>query len=74
MCAFCAAIPMSASVGAALAGKRKRVGKQDEAANRIASLPDDKKIVQVTVLVTGGLVVCSAIYHLIVMPRTGMII
>jgi len=70
MCTFCAAIPMSASVGSVLARKQSQ---REQASDLIesASTPRELPIRTITVLVTGGLVVCSAIYHLIVMPRTG---
>ena len=72
MCMFCAAIPMSASVGAALTGKQK--AKRLEAQARGESLPQESMpIGKLTLVVAGGLIVCSAAYHLVVMPQTGAI-
>lgn len=70
MCAFCAAIPMSASIGSVLARKQSQGEKASDLIES-ASTPRKVSMRSVTVLVTGSLVVCSAIYHLIVMPRTG---
>jgi hypothetical protein len=73
MCMFCALVPMSAAVGAAADGKRRQ--QRDQALQRgeppplAASLPVRKMAVGVT----GGFVVCAAVYHLVVVPHTGMI-
>ncbi len=72
MCMFCAAIPMSASVGIALAGKqneKRREGTKDGRNAMPTRLPMNKA----TLVVTGGLLVCSVVYHVIIMPRTGII-
>ncbi len=72
MCMFCAAIPMSASVGIALAGKqneKRREGTKDGRNAMSTRLPMNKA----TLVVTGGLLVCSVVYHVIIMPRTGII-
>jgi hypothetical protein len=73
MCMFCAAIPMSASVGTALA--RKQTQRFIEAqANGQTPAKQRLPMRNVTLAVTGGLIVCSAVYHLVVMPRTGVIL
>jgi hypothetical protein len=73
MCMFCAAIPMSASVGVTLARKQKarlrEVNTSDE-----KPLQTEAPIGRITFVVTGSLVVCSAVYHLVIMPRVGMIV
>jgi hypothetical protein len=73
MCVFCAAIPMSASLGAAMMGKQTEKRRQAEAHGN-PSPPDAISVGKVTVAVTGGLIVCSAVYHLVIMPRTGAVI
>ena len=73
MCMFCAAIPISVTAGAVLAGKQTEKRQQAEAKGEVLSsnaLPVGK----MTVVVTGGLLVCSAVYHLIIMPHTGAVI
>jgi hypothetical protein len=70
---FCAAIPMSASIGAAVIGKQKE--KRLEAQSRGEISPQSRvPIGKVTLVVTGSLVVCSAVYHLIIMPHTGAVV
>ncbi len=73
MCMFCAAIPMSASVGIALAGKQKKRLRQ---AGPSTTKPPraEVPIARITVAVTGGLVVCAVVYHLAIMPRVGAVI
>lgn len=73
MCMFCAAIPMSLSVGVALAGKEREKRHKTGGNSRTSSA---KYIVTYKgiVFVTGGLVVCSAVYHLVIMPHTGAVI
>jgi hypothetical protein len=73
MCMFCAAIPMSASVGTVLARKQRRCFLEAQAKGQISAY-DKLPIRNLTLATTGGLIVCSAIYHLVVMPRTGMIL
>ncbi len=73
MCVFCAAIPMSASVGVTLARKQKarlREAKATDEEQQQSELPVGK----ITVVVTGSLVLCSAVYHLVIMPRVGTIV
>ncbi len=73
MCMFCAAIPMSVSVGAALAGKQSE--KNLQAQSRGEALTSNRiPIGKLTAGVTGGLVICSVVYHLVIMPHTGAII
>lgn len=73
MCMFCAAIPMSVSIGAAVIGKEKE--KRLEAQLHGETLPQRLfPIGKVTLVVTGSLIVCSAVYHLAIMPHTGAVI
>ncbi len=73
MCMFCAAIPMSVSVGVALAGKQTERNLQ--AQGRGEKLTSNQvPIGKLTAGVTGGLVICSVVYHLVIMPHTGAII
>ncbi|MBI1281375.1 MAG: hypothetical protein GC179_24825 [Anaerolineaceae bacterium] len=70
---FCAAIPMSVSVGVALAGKQTERNLQ--AQGRGEKLTSNQvPIGKLTAGVTGGLVICSVVYHLVIMPHTGAII
>jgi hypothetical protein len=73
MCMFCAAIPMSVSIGAALAGKQRRAFRDAQTQGKPLSIRRDS-YPKTTLAVTGGLLVCSAIYHLVIMPRTGAVI
>lgn len=73
MCTFCAAIPMSASIGAAVMGQQKE--KRRQAAERGEPLPPNSVSAgKVTLVLTGGLIVCSAVYHLVIMPQTGAVV
>ena len=73
MCMFCAAIPMSVSIGAAVIGKQKE--KRLEAQTRGETPPQSRMpIGKATLVVTGSLVVCSAVYHLVIMPQTGAVV
>jgi hypothetical protein len=72
MCMFCAAIPMSASIGAAVIGKQK--AKRVEAQSRGQAPQNAIPVGKVVLAVTGGLVICSAVYHLVLMPQTGAVI
>ena len=70
MCIFCAAIPMSAAMGARIAGKQheqRQVSGETAAARHI---PMGK----IAVAVTGGLIVCSAVYHVVIVPHIGVVI
>jgi hypothetical protein len=70
---FCAAIPMSASVGAAVIGKQKE--KTLEAQSRGEISPQSRvPIGKATLVVTRSLVICSVVYHLVIMPQTGAIV
>ena len=73
MCMFCAAIPMSASIGAAVMGQQKEKRRQAEAHGEPLP-PNALPVGKVTLVVTGGLIVCSAVYHLIIMPQTGAVV
>jgi hypothetical protein len=69
---FCAAIPMSAALGAAATAKHAEKRRQAMARGKLVrfmSLPVGK----VSMAVTGGLIVGSVVYHLVIMPRTGAV-
>lgn len=73
MCMFCAAIPMSMALGAATTAKQAEKRKQAMSQGkpiRLIPLP----IAKVSIAVTGGLVIGSVVYHLVIMPRTGAVI
>lgn len=73
MCIFCAAIPMSAAMGAAIAGKQQEKRRQSQEIRE--ELPiRNISVGKVTVVITGGLLVCSAVYHLVIMPNTGAVL
>ena len=66
MCIFCAAIPLSATMGAAAAGKQRQ--------KRADLAPRPLPALKITAAVTGGLIVCSAVYHLVIYPHTGIVL
>ncbi len=73
MCMFCAAIPASVALGAAVTGKQKLRDQQVQnpgATSNSRRLPAGK----VTIAVTGGLIVCSVVYHLVIMPQSGAVV
>lgn len=74
MCMFCAAIPMSVSVGAALAGKQREKLHQAQIGGKTLSSIHRLPVGKTTLAVTGGLLVCSAVYHLVIMPHTGAVV
>ncbi len=63
MCSFCAAVPMSAAIGAAINGKQHRPQ---------SAAPKPIPVGKITLAVTGSLIACSAIYHLLIAPHTGI--
>ncbi len=73
MCMFCAAIPMSATVGVTLARKQE-VRLREAKASTNKPLQTEVPVGKITFVVTGSLVICSAVYHLVIMPRVGMIV
>lgn len=73
MCMFCAAIPMSLSLGTAMAGKQAKKLQNTEAQSKVL-VGKPIPIGKVTIAVTGGLIICSGIYHLVIMPHTGAVI
>ena len=73
MCIFCGAIPMSAAIGIAITGKQHQKREQIQVRSE-ASAPKNIPAGKMTIAITGSLVVCSAIYHLVIVPRTGVII
>ena len=73
MCMFCAAIPMSAALGTAVTAKQAEKRRQAIAQGKrigFTSLPVGK----FSMAVTGGLIIVSVVYHLVIMPRTGAVI
>lgn len=73
MCMFCAAIPMSVSIGVAMSGKQtERKLRAQSRGEKLAS--NQIPIGKLTTGVTGGLVICSVVYHLVIMPHTGAVI
>lgn len=72
MCMFCAAIPMSAALGTVATAKHAEKRRQTVAQGQrtqFTSLPVGK----VSMAVTGGLVIGSVVYHLVIMPRIGAV-
>jgi hypothetical protein len=69
MCIFCAAVPMSAAIGASIAGKQHQ-HQQSEFVQ--INAPKPTPVGKITVAVTGGLIVCSAMYHLVIAPHMGI--
>ncbi len=75
MCIFCAAIPLSATLGAAAAGKQHQAHAQAQVPDASADLaPRPLPTLKLTAAVTGGLIVCSAVYHLVIYPHTGIVL
>jgi hypothetical protein len=70
---FCAAIPMSASVGVAVMGRQNEKRRQ-RVTHSEPLLSNPLSLGKVTLVVTGGLFICSAVYHLIIMPQTGAVV
>ena len=68
MCIFCAAVPMSAALGAAISGKQHQHPETAQAVTTAKPIPVGK----ITVAVTGSLVACSVVYHLVIAPHTGI--
>ncbi len=74
MCIFCAAIPLSATVGAAASGKQRQQRAEHAAATGDDLVPRAVPTLKITAAVTGGLIVCSAVYHLVIYPHTGIVL
>ena len=68
MCIFCAAVPMSAAIGARIAGKQHQHLESAQTTTPAKPIPVGK----ITVVVTGSLIACSAVYHLLIAPHTGI--
>ena len=71
MCVFCAAIPMTVSLGVAAKAKRT------EQRNRAVALgePPSKQFIpveKVTIAAVGGLVLSAVIYHTVIAPKLGI--
>ena len=70
---FCAAIPASVALSAAETGKQKLRDQQvrnPEATSTPRRLPAGK----VSIAITGGLLVCSVVFHLVIMPQSGAVV
>jgi hypothetical protein len=71
MCMFCAAIPVTISLGAAAKAKQSEQRKQAEASGEPVPqwvIP----VVKVTGVVVGSLVVSAVVYHTAIAPRIGI--
>ncbi len=70
MCVFCAALPVTVSVGAAVTARQKEQQREAEARGETPPprIPADK----MTVAAVAGVIVLSAVYHTLVMPRLGL--
>ena len=71
MCVFCAAIPMTASLGIAAKARRSEKFRQAQALGEPLpklALPVEK----LTIAAVGGLVVSAVVYHTAIAPRTGV--
>ena len=71
MCIFCAAVPMSAAFGAAISGKQHQRAELAQTTDS-AVIEHDVPIGKITVAVTGSLVACSVVYHLLIASHTGI--
>lgn len=73
MCMFCAAIPMTASMGVAVTArlqeKQSQTTKTEQ--KRLLLLIPPKIIMAILLL---ALIVCSAIYHIVIAPQTGIFV
>ena len=70
---FCAAVPMSAALGVAATAKQGEKRKQ----TILQAKPVQAiffPIGKVSLVIAGGLVAVSVVYHLVLMPRIGMIL
>lgn len=74
MCMFCAAIPASVALGAAVTGKQKLRDQQVQNNLEATSTPRRLLAGKVSVAITGGLIVCSVVYHLVIMPQSGAVV
>ena len=68
MCIFCAAVPMSAAIGTRIAGKQHQHHESAQTPTAAKPIPVGK----ITIAVTGSLIACSAVYHLVIAPHTGI--
>ena len=73
VCVFCALVPMSAAMGAAIDGKQRQ-NREQALEYGDNPLPRNLPVAKITVGVTGGFVVCAAIYHLVIIPHTGVFV
>ncbi len=67
MCMFCAAVPVATAVGAKL-NINQKIARQKAEDTGMES-PAEKPIKKMTAGVVALLLVCSAIYHLVIMPH-----
>jgi hypothetical protein len=72
MCMFCAAIPASIAVSAAATGRQKT--RDSQAQQPQVPAPKRLPVGKASIALTGGLIVCSLVYHLVIMPHTGAVI
>lgn len=63
MCMFCAAVPMTAALGAAATAKQKRNAQQPPNATPVQPSVRKLPAEQITLVVIGGLLVGSVVYH-----------
>ena len=66
MCAFCAAVPTAAAIGASLNAKQKTARKLAE--EKGTELPAEKPIAKMTLGAIVLLTIMSVAYHLIISP------
>lgn len=71
MCAFCLAIPMAASIGVASAGKQSEK-RLDSVARGEQPPPTRLPAGRLTVVIVVTLLIASAIYHTVLLPRIGI--
>jgi hypothetical protein len=67
MCMFCAAVPVAGTVGANLHAKQRAARRKAEEEGK--QPPKEKPIAKLTAGSIALLVICSAIYHLILFPH-----
>ncbi len=67
MCVFCAAVPVAGAMGTHLNAKQKIARRKAEEEGK--KLPKEKPVSKLTAASMVLLVICSAIYHLIILPH-----
>ncbi len=72
MCMFCAAIPMTIALGSAVNANQQE--KRREAIQHGIPMPSRSiPYHKLTLIVTGGLIVSSVVYHTVIMPHSGVV-